>query len=58
VLRRTWGQPLGYLIEHVSAGADKRPRVREHFEAVRGILGPQLVLDAAQLSSRAHRLRA
>jgi hypothetical protein len=58
VLHRTWGQPLGYLIEHVSAGADKRPRVREHFEAVRGILGLELVLDAAQLGSRAHRLRA
>jgi hypothetical protein len=38
-LHRTWGRPLGYLIEHVAAGGDKRPRVREHFEAVRGIWG-------------------
>jgi hypothetical protein len=50
--------PLGYLIEHVSAGSDRQPRVREHFAAVRGVLGPELVLDAAQLGSRAHRLRA
>jgi hypothetical protein len=32
--------------------------VREHFDAVRGVLGPELVVDAAQLGSRAHRLRA
>jgi hypothetical protein len=58
VLHKAWGQPLGYLIEHVFAGGDKRPRVQSHFEGVRGILGPELVLDAAQLGSRAHRLRA
>jgi hypothetical protein len=57
-LHRTWRHPLGYLIEHVFAGNDRRPRVREHFEAVRGQLGAELVLDAAQLGSRAHRLRA
>lgn len=55
---RGWGRQMAYLIEHVAAGHDKRPRVREHFEAVRGLLGPELVLDAAQLGSRAHRLRA
>lgn len=32
--------------------------MRAHFEAVRGILGPELVLDVAQLPLRAHRLRA
>jgi hypothetical protein len=57
-LHQTWIHPLGYLIEHVSAGADRRPKVREHFAAVRGVLGPELVVDAAQLGSRAHRLRA
>jgi hypothetical protein len=57
-LHQTWRHPLGYLIKHVSAGAYKRTRVRAHFEAVRGILGPELVMDAAQLGSPAHRLRA
>ncbi|GAQ93293.1 putative retrotransposon protein, partial [Klebsormidium nitens] len=57
-LHQAWGQPMAYLIEHVAAGHDKRPRVREHFEAVRGLLGLEVVLDAAQLGSRAHRLRA
>jgi hypothetical protein len=57
-LHRAWGHPLGNLVEHVAAGTDRRPVVRAHFEAVRGILWPELVLDAAQLGSRAHRLRA
>jgi hypothetical protein len=57
-LHKAWRHLLGYLIEHVSAGSDRRPRMREHFEAVRGVLGPELVLDAAQLGLRAHRLRA
>jgi hypothetical protein len=57
-LHQTWRHPLGYLIEHVSAGSDRRPTVRTHFEAVRGLLGLELVLDAAPLGSRAHRLRA
>jgi site-specific DNA-cytosine methylase len=57
-LHHDWGQPLGYLIEYVAAGTDRRPIVRAHFEDVHGILGPELVLDAAQLGSRAHRLRA
>jgi hypothetical protein len=54
-LHQTWRRPLGYLIEHVSAGADMRPKVREHFAVVCGVLEPELVLDAAQLGSRAHR---
>jgi hypothetical protein len=57
-LHQTWRRPLGYFIEHVSAGADRRPKVQEHFAAVRGVLGPELVLDAAQLGSGAHRLWA
>ncbi|GAQ92009.1 hypothetical protein KFL_009030040, partial [Klebsormidium nitens] len=57
-LHQGWGRQLGYLIEHVAAGFDKRPKVREHYEAVRGLLGPEVVVDAAQLGSRAHRLRA
>lgn len=46
------------VIEHVAAGTDRRPRVREHYEAVRGLLGPEIVFDAALVGSRAHRLRA
>jgi hypothetical protein len=57
-LHKEWGHPLGYILEHVAAGLDKRPKVREHFAAVRGLLGPQLVMGAAQVGSRAHRLRA
>jgi hypothetical protein len=57
-LHKEWGRPLGYLIEHVAAGYDRRPKVRAHFEAVRGLLGPEVVLDAALVDSRAHRLRA
>jgi SAM-dependent methyltransferase len=57
-LHKEWGQPLGYLIEHVAAGSDRQPRVRQHFDAVRGLLGPEVVFDAAQVGSRAHRLRA
>jgi hypothetical protein len=57
-LHQEWGQPLGYLIEHVAAGYDRRKKVLKHFEAVRGLLGPEVVLDAALLGSRAHRLRA
>jgi site-specific DNA-cytosine methylase len=57
-MHREWGRPLGYVLEHVAAGFDKRPKVREHFAAVRGLLGPELVMDAAQVGSRAHRLRA
>jgi hypothetical protein len=57
-LHKEWGQPLGYLIEHVAAGYDRRPKVQQHFAAVRGLLGPEVILDAAQIGSRAHRLRA
>jgi site-specific DNA-cytosine methylase len=57
-LHQEWGQPMGYLIEHVAAGYDRRPKVRDHFAAVRGLLGPEVVLDAALVGSRAHRLRA
>jgi hypothetical protein len=57
-LHQTWRHPLEYLIEHVSAGTDRRSLVRAHFEAVRGILGPELVLDAAQLGCRTCTLRA
>lgn len=57
-LHQQWGRPMGYLVEHVAAGNDRRPKVREHFDAVRGVLGPEVVLDAAQIGSRAHRLRA
>ena len=57
-LHRRWGQQLAYVVEHVAAGFDRRPKVREHFAAVRGLLGPEVVIDAAQLGSRAHRLRA
>jgi hypothetical protein len=57
-LHRAWGRPLGYLIEHVAASHDKRPKVQQDFSAARGPLGPELVVDAAQLGSRAHRLRA
>jgi hypothetical protein len=57
-LHKAKGQPLGYLIEHVAAGHDKRPKVRQDFEAARGLLGPEVIVDAAQLGSRAHRLRA
>jgi hypothetical protein len=52
------GQPLGYVVEHVAAGYDRRPKVRAHFEPVKGMLGPEVVLDVAQVGSRAHRLRA
>lgn len=57
-LHRGWGRPLGYLIEHVAASYDRRPKVQQHFDAVRGLLGPEVILDAAQVGSRAHRLRA
>jgi hypothetical protein len=57
-LHRQWGQPLGYVIEHVAAGFDRRPKVREHYAAARGLLGPEVVFDAAQVGSCAHRLRA
>jgi hypothetical protein len=58
-LHRQWGQPLGYVIEHVAAGFDRRlPKVREHYAAAPGLLGPKVVFDAAQVGSRAHRLRA
>jgi hypothetical protein len=56
-LHKAWGQPLGYLIEHVAAGHDKRPKVRQDFEVARGLLGPEVIVDAAQLASWAHRLR-
>jgi hypothetical protein len=57
-LHNAWGRPLGYLIEHVAAGHNKRPKVQQDFAAARGLLGPELVVDAARLGSRAHRLRA
>jgi hypothetical protein len=57
-LHQRWGRTLGYLIEHVAVGNDRRPKVREHFDALRGLLGPEVVLDAALVGSRAHRLRA
>jgi hypothetical protein len=57
-LHAKWGRPMGYLIEHVAAGNDRRPKVRRHFDAVQGLLGPEVVMDAAQVGSRAHRLRA
>jgi hypothetical protein len=57
-LHKAWGRPLGYLIEHVAASHDKRPKVQHDFAAARGLLGPELVVDVAQLGSRAHRLRA
>jgi hypothetical protein len=56
-LHKSWGQPMGCLIEHVAAGSDRRPKVQEHFNAVRGLLGPEGVFDGAQVGSRAHRLR-
>jgi hypothetical protein len=57
-LHRRWGRPLGYVIEHVAAGFDRRPTVQEHYAAARGLLGPDIVFVAAQVGSRAHRLRA
>lgn len=57
-LHARWKHPLGYLVEHVAAGTDRRPKVRQHYAAARGLLGPEIVVDAAQLGSRAHRLRA
>lgn len=33
-LHKEWGQPLGYVLEHVAAGLDRRPKVKEHFAAV------------------------
>jgi hypothetical protein len=57
-LHREWNRPLGYVIEHVAAGFDRRPKVQQHFAAVRGLLGPEVVFDAAQVGSCAHRLRA
>jgi hypothetical protein len=57
-LHRRWGQPLGFVIEHVAAKFDRRLKVREHYAAARGLLGPEVVFDAAQVGSRAHRLRA
>lgn len=57
-LHARWRHPMGYLVEHVAAGTDRRPKVREHYAAARGLLGPEILVDAAQLGSRAHRLRA
>jgi hypothetical protein len=53
-LHKEWRRPLGYLIEHVAAGGDRRPKVQQRFTAVRGLLGPEVVFDAAQVGSRAH----
>jgi hypothetical protein len=57
-LHKRWGRKLAYVIEHVVAGFDRRPKVREHYAAVWGLLGLEVVFDAAQVGSLAHRLRA
>jgi hypothetical protein len=46
------------VVEHVAAGFEKCPKVREHYAAAQGLLGPKVVFDAAQVGSRAHRLWA
>jgi hypothetical protein len=50
-LHRAWGPPLTYLIEHVAASHDRRPKVSRDFEAAWGWLGPEIVVDAVQLGS-------
>jgi hypothetical protein len=50
-LYRQWGRPLGYVIEHVAAGFDRQPKVRKHYAAARGLLGPEVVFDEAQVRS-------
>lgn len=47
---RSGASPWVNLIEYVAAGNDRRPKVREHFDAVRGLLEPEVTSDGCSPS--------
>jgi len=57
----TWAQSisltLGYVIENTPSQLDQREKVQEHYTLIKHYLGQSFLLDAAQCSSYAHRLR-
>ncbi len=57
----TWAQSiylmLGYVIENTLSQLDQREKIQEHYTLVKHYLGEPLLLDVAQCSSYAHRLR-
>jgi len=57
----SWAQSisptLSYVIENTPFQLDQREKVQEHYTLVKHHLGEPLLLDAAQCSSYAHRLR-
>jgi site-specific DNA-cytosine methylase len=49
---------VGYIIENVYPGRDRRSQVASSWEKTLELLGEPVIFDAAQLGSRAHRVRA
>ena len=49
---------MGFLLENVFSEGDTRPLVREAWTEVTNLFGPPVILDAAQVGSLAHRVRA
>jgi Reverse transcriptase (RNA-dependent DNA polymerase)/C-5 cytosine-specific DNA methylase len=51
-------ETVGYLLENVYPGRDRRSQVAASWQQTLELLGDPVVFDAAQLGSRAHRVRA
>ena len=58
MVQNTQKEPVGFLLENVHSGEDARPLVQAAWATVTGVLGQPVVLDAAQVGSCAHRVRA
>lgn len=57
VLQRQ-AQPCMYVVENIPACFDRREEVRKEYRRIKEWLGAEVMLDAAQLGSSAHRLRS
>ena len=57
-LQRMQEEPVGFLLENVHSCEDARPLVQAAWTTVTTTLGHPVILDAAQVGSYAHRVRA